>query len=124
MLTSTRAIHFLETLEIPQGAKSGSLAPFQQQFVKGALVDNVDGGRLDDCRDMRGFMVEIAREIASRDGIERMLVVQMAATHVAFVRSSQRMANAEHLSQVEANERAMTKTARTAASPSATSRVT
>ena len=45
MKASTKAIRFLETLEIPQGRKAGerlTLAPFQRQFVKGALADDID----------------------------------------------------------------------------------
>ena len=41
MLNSTKAIRFMESLTIPQGAKAGEpikLAPFQKQFVKGALA--------------------------------------------------------------------------------------
>ena len=44
MLTSTRAIRFLETLEIPEGPKAGELikiAPFQKRFVKGALAEGI-----------------------------------------------------------------------------------
>ncbi|WP_199288168.1 terminase TerL endonuclease subunit [Henriciella litoralis] len=44
MLTSTKAIRFLETLEIPEGPKAGELiklAPYQKKFVKGALADGV-----------------------------------------------------------------------------------
>jgi len=63
-------------------------------------------------RDQRQFMLATVSDIAPRDGVERMLAVQMAATHVAFVRSAQRMANAEYLPQFEANERVMTKMAR------------
>ncbi len=45
MLTSTKAIRFLESLHIPEGPKAGQpvkLAPFQRQFVKGALADGVN----------------------------------------------------------------------------------
>lgn len=41
---STLAIRFLETLEIPEGPKAGErvkLAPFQKQFVKGALDGDI-----------------------------------------------------------------------------------
>jgi phage terminase large subunit-like protein len=41
MKASTRAIRFLESLKIPEGPKAGEplkLAPFQRQFVKGALA--------------------------------------------------------------------------------------
>ncbi|MDU8946114.1 terminase large subunit domain-containing protein [Ovoidimarina sediminis] len=49
MKPSTKAIRFLETLQIPQGPSAGTplkLAPFQKQFVKGALADGVDVGVL------------------------------------------------------------------------------
>ncbi|WP_319826072.1 terminase TerL endonuclease subunit [Thalassovita sp.] len=44
MMASTKAIRFLESLKIPEGPNSGKpikLAPFQKQFVKGALADGV-----------------------------------------------------------------------------------
>ncbi|SHK36061.1 Phage terminase-like protein, large subunit, contains N-terminal HTH domain [Shimia gijangensis] len=44
MKSSTIAIRFLETLAIPEGPKAGEpikLAPFQKQFVKGALDDGI-----------------------------------------------------------------------------------
>ena len=67
----------------------------------------------DGTTDMRGFLPAIVREIAPRDGIERMLAVQMATTHVALIRQGGRMANAEQLPQFEAHERAYNKLART-----------
>ncbi|MBY6119817.1 terminase [Mameliella alba] len=45
MKDSTRAIRFLESLGIPEGPKAGQavkLAPFQKQFVKGALADGIN----------------------------------------------------------------------------------
>jgi phage terminase large subunit-like protein len=45
MKASTKTIRFLETLAIPEGPKAGELiklAPFQKQFVKGALADDVN----------------------------------------------------------------------------------
>lgn len=44
MLPSTKAVRFLERLEIPEGPLAGRalrLAPFQKNFVKGALADGV-----------------------------------------------------------------------------------
>ncbi|CUH45557.1 hypothetical protein [Ruegeria atlantica] len=67
----------------------------------------------DGTRDMRGFLPAIVREIAPRDGVERMLAVQMATTHVALIRQGGRMANADQLPQFEAHERAYNKLART-----------
>lgn len=49
MKASTAAIRFLETLHIPEGPHAGQalrLAPFQRQFVKGALADDVMTGVL------------------------------------------------------------------------------
>ena len=45
MKASTKAIRFLEALAIPEGPKAGQLvklAPFQKQFVRGALADGVN----------------------------------------------------------------------------------
>jgi hypothetical protein len=67
----------------------------------------------DGTTDMRGFLPAIVREIAPRDGIERMLAVQMATTHIALMRQGGRMANADQLPQFEAHERAYNKLART-----------
>ena len=49
MKTATKATRFLQSLQIPQGPKAGKLiklAPFQRQFVKGALADAVNVGVL------------------------------------------------------------------------------
>lgn len=42
--------------------------------------------------DERIFMLSIIRDLAPRDAVERMLVVQMAATHVATIRSARWLA--------------------------------
>jgi phage terminase large subunit-like protein len=45
MTSATKAIRFLESLTIPEGPKAGQpvkLAPFQKQFVKGALADGIN----------------------------------------------------------------------------------
>ena len=81
---------------------------FLQCFVGLNEVEISSGGQ-----DRRGFMPAIVRDIAPRDGIERMLAVQMATTHVALIRQGKRMAHAEQLSQFEAHERAYNKLART-----------
>jgi len=64
-------------------------------------------------RQMRLPWPAIVRDIAPRDAIERLLAVQMAATHVALIRQSKRMAYADQLPQFEAHERAYNKLART-----------
>ena len=81
---------------------------FLQCFVGLSEVERSSGGQ-----DRRGFMPAIVREIAPRDGIERMLSVQMATTHTALIRQGQRLANAEQLPQFEAHERGFNKLART-----------
>jgi hypothetical protein len=63
--------------------------------------------------DERLFMLAAVEEIKPRDALERMLAVQMAATHVAMIRQGRRMAHAEQLPQFEAHERAYNKLART-----------
>ena len=45
MNPASKAINFLETLRIPEGPKAGALvklAPFQKQFVRGALADEIN----------------------------------------------------------------------------------
>lgn len=64
-------------------------------------------------RDARAFLPAIIKEIGPQDAFERMLAVQMAITHIAMVRSGRRFANADHLHQYEAHERAFNKLART-----------
>ena len=62
--------------------------------------------------DERMFMVSTMAEIQPRDAFERMLAVQMAATHVAMVRSGRWLANAETVDQVKAHYSGYTKLAR------------
>lgn len=63
--------------------------------------------------DQRYFMPSIVSDIRPRDAVERMLAVQMAATHVALIRSSRWLANAETIPQVEAHYSGFNKLART-----------
>lgn len=63
--------------------------------------------------DERVFMLSVVRDIAPRDAIERMLAVQMAATHVATIRSARRLAYAENIPQVQAHYTGFNKLART-----------
>ncbi|KAJ04129.1 hypothetical protein [Sulfitobacter mediterraneus] len=63
--------------------------------------------------DERSFMLEAIKELAPRDAVERMLSVQMAATHVALVRSARWLANADTLVQTEAHYSGYNKLART-----------
>ncbi len=63
--------------------------------------------------DERTFLVAAVAEIEPRDGVERMLAVQMAATHVAMIRTGRMMANADNLAQVQAHNTGYNKLART-----------
>jgi hypothetical protein len=63
--------------------------------------------------DQRYFMPSIVRDIAPRDAIERMLAVQMAATHVAMMRAGKFLRGADQLPQYQAHEVAFNRLART-----------
>ena len=69
----------------------------------------------DECSfgDERTFMLSIVRDLAPRDAVERMLAVQMAATHVATIRSGRRLAYSDNLPQVQAHYTGYNKLART-----------
>jgi hypothetical protein len=71
-----------------------------------------EAGDAGDMNDDRGFMLSIVKDIAPRDAVERMLAVQMAATHVATIRQARRMAVAEQLPQFDSHERAYNKLTR------------
>lgn len=63
--------------------------------------------------DERAFMLSIVNDMAPRDPVERMLAVQMAATHVATIRSARWLANTENIPQVQAHYTGFNKLART-----------
>ena len=63
--------------------------------------------------DQRLFTLSIVADIKPRDAVERMLAIQMAATHVAMIRSGRWLANAETIPQVEAHYSGFNKLART-----------
>ncbi|MBC7674778.1 MAG: hypothetical protein H7173_01790, partial [Rhodoferax sp.] len=69
-----------------------------------------DGGK---SNDELHFMVSIIRDLAPKDAIERMLTVQMAATHVATIRAARRLAHSDNLHQVNAHYVGFNKLART-----------
>ena len=63
--------------------------------------------------DQRYFMPSVVRDIAPRDAIERMLAVQMAATHVAMMRAGRFLRGSDQLPQYQAHEAAFNRLART-----------
>lgn len=63
--------------------------------------------------DERTFMLSVIRDLAPRDPVERMLAVQMAATHVATIRSARWLANIQNIPQAQAHYTGFNKLART-----------
>jgi hypothetical protein len=59
------------------------------------------------------FMLSVVKGIKPRDHVEAMLAAQMAAIHVATLRSAERLAQAHRPPEQEAAERAVTRLART-----------
>ena len=74
---------------------------FLQHCLKVLKPD--EAGDAGTANDERHFLLSIVRDIAPRDPIERMLAVQMAATHVATIRSARWLANTETIPQVQAH---------------------
>lgn len=64
-------------------------------------------------KDKAQLVSAIFAEIEPRDGIEAMLVAQMAATHVALTVASAKMAGASMFTVRESHERSMTRLSRT-----------
>lgn len=63
--------------------------------------------------DERAFMLTAIVELKPRDAAERMLAVQMAATHIAMIRSGRWLASTESVDQVKTHYNGYTKLART-----------
>jgi len=63
--------------------------------------------------DERTFMLSVIRDIAPRDPVERMLAVQLLATHVATIRSARWLAGSDNVAQVQAHYTGFNKMART-----------
>lgn len=70
-----------------------------------------DAGRVTD--ESVNFVASVVAGIAPRDELEAMLAVQMAAIHNATIATARRLAHVETLPQLEAQERALNKLART-----------
>ena len=72
-----------------------------------------EAGDAGEANDERRFLLSIVRDLAPRDAVERMLAVQMAATHVATIRSARWLATTQNIPQVEAHYTGFNKLART-----------
>ena len=72
-----------------------------------------EAGDAGEANDERHFLLSIVKDMAPRDPVERMLAVQMAATHVATIRAGRWMATADNLPQLDAHYTGFNKLART-----------
>jgi hypothetical protein len=84
---------------------------FLQHCLKVLKPD--EAGDAGAANDERQFLLSIIRDIAPRDPVERMLAVQMAATHVATIRSARWLACTETIPQVQAHYVGFNKLTRT-----------
>jgi len=72
-----------------------------------------EAGNAGEASDERQFMLSIIRDLAPRDPVERMLAVQMAATHVATIRSARWLGAIERIDQAQLHYTGYNKLART-----------
>jgi hypothetical protein len=99
-----------EIFGTPDNAQATALLGHCLNALKpGETGDDGDGVASDE----RHFVLSIVRDIAPSDPIERMLAVQMAATHIATIRSARWLANADNIPQVQAHYVGFNKLART-----------
>ncbi|WP_425987100.1 hypothetical protein [Brevundimonas sp. TWP1-2-1b1] len=77
------------------------------------VLKSDEAGDAGEAHDERHFLLSIVKDMAPRDPVERMLAVQMAATHVATIRAGRWMATADNLPQLEAHYTGFNKLART-----------
>jgi hypothetical protein len=85
-------------------------AAFLTQCLR-ALSDIESGDN--ETNDQRSFMLAVIHEMAPKDPIERMLAVQMAATHMATIRTANSLAHSNTLEMREINGNGFNKLART-----------
>lgn len=78
-----------------------------------SVLNKSEAGAGSETEDARLFMMSIVNDMAPRDAVERMLAVQMAATHVATIRSARWLASVENLDQVKAHYSGFNKLSRT-----------
>ena len=93
----------------------GTDLPFMAEALFGHCLKVLNPREASDdypANDERAFMVGAVADIKPRDMVERMLAIQMAATHVAMVRSARWLANAETIDQLNAHSNGYTKLTR------------
>lgn len=94
VIESDEAIQNLFQTETPEMA-SGLLSHCLKVSKPNEASDDYAG------HDERAFMLAAVKEIAPRDAVERMLAVQMAATHVALIRAGRWLATTDTVEQVK-----------------------
>jgi hypothetical protein len=94
VLHAEDALQDLFQTETPEMA-SGLLSHCLKVLKPNEASDEYEGN------DERAFMLAAVKEIAPRDAVERMLAVQMAATHVALIRSGRWLATTDTIDQVK-----------------------
>lgn len=77
------------------------------------VLNSSESGSAGEVNDERTFMFSIIADIAPRDPVERMLAVQMAATHVAAVRSARWLGATETIPQAQLHYNGYNKLMRT-----------
>lgn len=88
----------------------GQASAFLSHCLKVLKPD--EAGDAGEANDERHFLLLIINDLAPRDPVERMLAVQMEATHVATIRAGRSLANCETLAQKQAHYTGYTKLTR------------
>ena len=96
----------------------GTDEPFQGvallgHCIKVLSIAELAAGPAGEAEDDRHFVLSVVKDLAPRDAVERMLAVQMAATHVAMIRAGYHLARATQLPQFEAHSTNFNKLGRT-----------
>ena len=76
-------------------------------------LNNSERENTDEFNDEVEFMLSIIRDMSPQDAVERMLAVQMAATHIATMRAARWLSRSERLDQGKIHSTAYAKLART-----------
>ena len=92
-----------------------ALGSTSDDFVDGLIDQVIDatspGQKLSESN--LNFALSVIRNIKPNDQVEAMLAAQMVAVHMATMRLARQLAHVENLSQLDSNERALNKLART-----------
>ncbi len=92
-----------------------ALGATELEFLNGLLWQLANAGSQEKSVDESGlnFMLSVVKGIEPKDQVETMLAAQMAAVHMATMTSARRLNHVENIAQLDSNERAFNKLART-----------